>query len=260
MTRLIEELEPWADRCIVVAGAVNFMGSVSNVLGILAQGLGRVDDAAQYFEQAVATYARLGAPAWTERTRRAMQGGVSSADAELHRDGKTWTFRYDGTDASVRETKGLRDLAVLLAAPGKEVAAADLMARGEVIETGADAVLDDRARAEFGARLADLDDDLAEAERDNDLERISQVKAERDTLAHELAAALGLGGRGRKLGDPAERARKAVSARLHDAIEKIAAEHAELGQHLRASVRTGTFCSYAPPSPTSWRVTESTPR
>ena len=75
-----------------------------------------------------------------------------------------------------------------------------------------------------------------------------------------MAAALGLGGRSRKLGDPSERARKAVAARIRDAIERIAIEHVELGRHLRASVNTGTFCSYAPPSPTSWRVTQDTAR
>ena len=167
---------------------------------------------------------------------------------------------YDGIAVTIKDAKGIRDLAVLLGAPGKEVAAAELMAQGEATDVGADAVLDDRARAEFRARLTELDDDLAEAEAANDLERISRVKAERDTLAHELAAALGLGGREPKLGDPSERARKAVAARLRDAIERIGKEHAELAQHLRASVRTGTFCSYAPPSPTAWRVTKTTPR
>jgi hypothetical protein len=101
---------------------------------------------------------------------------------------------------------------------------------------------------------------LADAEAGNDLGRIGSIKAERDALAHELAAALGLGGRARSLGDPAERARKAVSARIRDGIKAISACHAELGSHLESSVHTGTFCSYAPATAVRWRVTDDTPR
>jgi hypothetical protein len=135
------------------------------------------------------------------------------------------------------------------------------MAQGMAVDTsGADAVLDERARREFKQRLADLDADLAAAEADNDLGRIGVVKGERDALAHELAAALGLGGRARTLGDPSERARKAVSARIRDAVKAIGACHAELGAHLEASVRTGTFCSYSPADNVRWRVTNDTAR
>jgi hypothetical protein len=135
------------------------------------------------------------------------------------------------------------------------------MAQGMAAEAGgADAVLDERARRQFRQRIADLDADLADAEADNDLGRVGRVKDERDAIAHELAAALGLGGRARTLGDPAERARKAVSARIRDAVKAVGAGHAGLGEHLQASVRTGTFCSYAPVSPVRWRVTDDTPR
>ncbi len=261
LEELIPYLEPYADRCIVVAGAVSFIGSAAHYLGLALQAVGRTSEAEKYFQQALATYDRLGATPWAVRTREAMGAGSGAAASnELRRQGRSWTFTYAGATVTVRESKGVRDIGVLLSTPGKDVAAADLMARGEATDAGADAVLDDRARREFRARLTELDDDLGEAERDNDLERISRVKAERDALAHELAAALGLGGRGRKLGDPSERARKAVAARIRDAIEKVATQHAELGQHLRASIRTGTFCAYAPPSPTAWRVTNDTAR
>ena len=53
------------------------------------------------------------------------------------------------------------------------------------------------------------------------LRRAENLRAERATLIHELAAATGLGGRSRRLGDPAERARKTVSARVRDALSKI---------------------------------------
>jgi hypothetical protein len=65
-----------------------------------------------------------------------------------------------------------------------------------------------------------------------------------------VGAAVGLGGRQRTSLDPAERARKAVTGRIREAIGHIEVVHSELGRHLRRSIRTGTFCVYDPPAPT----------
>jgi hypothetical protein len=69
-----------------------------------------------------------------------------------------------------------------------------------------------------------------------------------------MSRAVGLGGRARRLGDQTERARKAVSARIHDAIARIDRAHPALGRHLHQTVVTGTFCSYTPAAPTQWRL------
>ena len=58
----------------------------------------------------------------------------------------------------------------------------------------------------------------------------------------ELTGAYGLGGRPRRAGDPAEKARTTVTSRIRDAIGRVETVHPDLGRHLRASVRTGTFC------------------
>jgi hypothetical protein len=263
LRRVERSLGPHADACVVVAGGVSFLGSVSHYLGLIYARTDRPAEATAAFEASLAAYDRLGATAWAERTRQAMatMSQHSARVAELRRDGPTWTIQYEGEDCRVKDSKGVRDLAVLVASPNREIPAAELMAQGMAVDAGgADAVLDERARRQFQERLADLDADLAEAEAANDLGRIGGIKGERDALAHELAAALGLGGRARTLGDPNERARKAVSARIRDAVKAIGACHAELGDHLQASLRTGTFCSYAPESPVRWRVTDDTPR
>jgi hypothetical protein len=119
---------------------------------------------------------------------------------------------------------------------------------------GADEVLDDRARRELRARLAELGEEIDQAERWADLERAARATAERDALMQELAAATGLGGRGRLLGDQSERARKAVTARIRDAIARIERVHPELGANLRASVTTGTWCAYTPAGPATWEL------
>ena len=113
-------------------------------------------------------------------------------------------------------------------------------------------VLDARARSEYRERLRALEEDIAEAEARNDRERAARLREERDLVVSQLSAAYGIRGRGRRGGDPAERARQAVAWRIRDAIARIAAAHPDLGRHLKRSIRSGRFCSYEPESPTLW--------
>ena len=72
-------------------------------------------------------------------------------------------------------------------------------------------------------------------------------------IESELAAAFGLAGRARRTGDDVERARKAVSNRIRDAIRRVEAQHPRLGRHLAASVKTGAWCAYRPEVPVRWQ-------
>jgi hypothetical protein len=58
----------------------------------------------------------------------------------------------------------------------------------------------------------------------------------------------------RRLGDASERARKTVTARIRDSLGRIEARHPQLGGHLRASIATGTVCSYRPAEQVRWRL------
>jgi hypothetical protein len=188
-------------------------------------------------------------------------GQVPLTEGVFARDGVMWTVAYGGVTVRMRDAKGLSDLAVLLAAPGRQVPAADLIAAAGAgpagradLRLGADEVLDATARRQIRARLADLGEDIAEAESWNDPERAARARAERDALLHELTAAAGPAGQTRLLGDQSERARKAVTARIRDIIGRIEQVHPALAGHLRESVTTGTHCAYSPPTPVSWRL------
>ncbi|MBV8527645.1 MAG: AAA family ATPase [Candidatus Dormibacteraeota bacterium] len=191
----------------------------------------------------------------------------AAAGNSLTREGEFWTLTYAGRVVRLKDTKGLRDLARLLSTPGIEIAAVDLAgaatpigaARGRgATDAGlapqgdAGEVLDERARQEYRQRLVDLEAEVNDAEAANDPERASRARQERDFIIDELGAAVGLMGKSRRALDPAERARKAVTWRLRETITRIAASDAELGRHLRHSVRTGAFCVYDPPVPTRW--------
>ena len=272
---LYEQLLPMADEFAVVAAAVFTTGPVTLQLGLLAAALERWDDAAAHLDDAARRCDFLGARLLAARARTELARVVAARDRPsrgngdrdggnvFRRDGDVWTVAFNGRTVPLRDAKGLRDLAVLLAAPGREVAVTDLAAGvpgGEapaVAALGADPVLDDRARAAYRARLAELDGELAEADAHHDIERSARLAAERDALIGELARATGLGGRRRRLGDATERARSTVTARIRDAIGRIERAHPELGRHLRASIVTGARCAYRPAETVRWNISQS---
>jgi hypothetical protein len=175
-----------------------------------------------------------------------------------------WTLGYHGREVRLRDSKGLRDLAVLLARPGTAVAAIDLAGAdagggSRTEEPGglhppsdAGELLDSQARQAYRRRLAELEEEASEADAFADAERSARIAAERAWMVAALAEAYGLGGRPRRAGSAAERARTAVTARIKDAIRRIGDAHPQLGRHLTGSVRTGTFCSYEPEQPVRW--------
>ena len=185
------------------------------------------------------------------------QGAPAPGEGEragvFRRSGEFWEIGLGGDVVSVRATKGMGDLATLLQAAGREVHCLELMG-GAVDERGTGEVLDGSARVAYEQRVRDLQRDLDEAERDNDRGRAEQARVELDAVVDELTAALGLGGRARTSGGSAERARSAVTQRIRATIRRIDAVHPRLGRHLRASIRTGTFCSYIPEEPVRWRL------
>jgi len=223
--------------------------------------------------EAIDTYQRLGMGPWLERAEALR--APSATRSQFRRDGDVWEIAFAGRAARVRDSKGLRDIAHLLARPGGEVHCSELIAAGEhggagsatgrvpsdselaeaglaVQRSGGDEILDPRAREEYRIRLVELREELEDAEAANDPERAVRARAEMDFLTGELAAAYGLGGRPRTAGDPNERARKAVTERVRAAIARVSDAHPALGLHLANSIRTGTFCSYRPEAPVDW--------
>lgn len=188
-------------------------------------------------------------------------------EALFRQEGQFWTLQYAGRVARLRDARGLQHLARLLRQPGTPVHVLALVgdegARGggrrddgaplHVGGDDGDAVLDARARRAYRQRLRDLDEELAEAQDHADEGRASRLSAERGFLLAELARAVGLGGRDRRLASPTERARVAVRKAIRTANQTVAAHHPELAEHLRTTVRTGTFCCYHAVDRPAWR-------
>jgi hypothetical protein len=195
-------------------------------------------------------------------------------EARFAREGDFWTLAYSGEALNLRDVKGLRYIACLLAGPGKEVHVLELVSAvegrtdgpglarvaGDGVRPGQPAdlgpILDHQARAEYRERLDELRADLEEARNFGDDERAVRLEEEIDALVGELARAAGLGGRDRPQSSPAERARVNVTKAIRTAIKLIERQSPALAEHLTASIRTGRFCSYAPPgeAPPTWRL------
>lgn len=186
-------------------------------------------------------------------------------------DGDYWTIAYEGQVATLRDTKGLRDLARLLAIPGREIHVLDLVADGSTAagrmspeaarQTGLhldqasnEPVIDETARAAYQRRLTQLEQELDTAEELADTGSAARVRSERDALVDHLAAAYGLGGQPRRAPDHVERARKAVSRRIRTMITRVDDALPQLGRHLRTALRTGMFCSYEPDRTLHWTI------
>ncbi|NUK52196.1 AAA family ATPase [Streptomyces lunaelactis] len=190
-------------------------------------------------------------------------GGVSARPAsqpEFRRDGAVWSLAFEGRAVHVPDAKGLRDLHTLLAHPGDDLPAVRLLdpEGGEAVVAahrfGGDPVLDEEARSRYRRRLERLDEEMDRAGELGDDRRAAEFDHERSALLDELRTAAGLGGRTRRLGDEAERARKTVTARIRDTLRKLDTRHPELAAHLRESVGTGSSCSYRPARPVDWRL------
>lgn len=271
---LYDALVPFGDQWAVEGIGAYTHGPAHRHLGLLASLLGRRSDAEAHFDRALSTARQQGAAAiealiLTDRAtalgtpdptrpdrRLSATEAPSGQQPEFRIVGDVWHLVYDGDSCSIRDNKGMRDLAALLAAAGREIAVVDLAAEAGPPPPEGDLgpSIDARARDAYRLRLVDLDEALDEADQRGDVHRCGLLAAERDALLAELAHAYGLGGRDRPQGDRAERARTAVTSRIRYAIRRIGQHHPALARHLDASIRTGRFCAYRPDRPIDWRL------
>ncbi len=229
-------------------------------------------------EAARRAFEAYGAIGWAERASRpsGVVAGTHPVAAPpptstFRREADTRTLGFDGCTVVVHDLLGMRYLERLLAEPGREFHALDLIAvengsvprprhfddeagRGGTGDAGCH--LDPQAREAYRRRLLDIDEDIEDATRNNDVGRIALARADREFLVNELSRAVGLGGRSRRAASTVERSRTSVTRTLRYAIARIALHHAPLGEHLRHAVSTGVYCVYRPDprTPIHWEV------
>ncbi len=287
-----DELELVAARFqskALVAGATLAQGRVCLAKGDAAGAERLCSEAARIWNEVGAPYeaahARLGLAealraggsadraALEHQTARALLDRIEDGHDQLdepaavnsfRREGDYWSIVFEERTVRVRDLKGMRYLARLLAHPGREFHVLDLVAAEQGQTAGpsrsslgdAGEMLDARAKDAYRRRLAEIEEDIEQARALGDAERAAQADAERDFLVRELSRAVGLGGRDRRAASASERARVGVTRAVRKAIGQIGEHHPQLGEHLDRAIRTGTSCAYLPDPRASagWRL------
>jgi tetratricopeptide (TPR) repeat protein len=201
------------------------------------------------------------------RSRTPIGSGPSAVvEGTWRREGEYWSIRYGAAGFRLRDSKGVRYLADLLSAPGREIHALELAGSTEadpsrVSEAGGrslddglrpdgaggdDPVLDRQAITAYRARIEDLQEEVDEAESYADPERATRAREELELLVAELSRAMGLGGRARSGISASERARQSVTKAIQGTLRRVREHDPDLAAHLDRSIRTGTFCAYDP--------------
>jgi hypothetical protein len=219
----------------------------------------RLDGSRERVDEVLALATAHEMPGWTARARALLEtmgpakpaprpvAAPAAQAVTLERDGELWVLAAGDVRVTLKDARGLPYLEALVKAPHREVHVLELEGREDVGDAGP--MLDPKARQQYRARVEELEEELEEAQRFNDRGREERAREELDALAGELARGVGLGGRERRAGSSAERARVNVQRRLRDVMRRVAEQHPALGAHLEASVRTGLFCVYAPTWP-----------
>jgi tetratricopeptide (TPR) repeat protein len=178
--------------------------------------------------------------------------------ASLTREDRWWAAACGDVRVRLPDTKGMRYLGELVANPGVERHALDLVDRIEGVPPVAGAIADRRhlgdagelidgqARAAYRRRIEALRTDVADALESGLEDRAEALQGELDQLVAQLASAFGLGGRARRAASAAERARLNVTRALRAATTKLTEALPGPGAVLDHRVHTGRYCVYQP--------------
>ena len=218
----------------------------------LAERRGDAEAARKYASEAAAIAARL-----SLRPSRLLPGEAQAAppttadhveEFSMSPEGDVWSVRFRDRTALVRDSRGLQMLFRLVSQPDQDVHVLDLSAAGSTGSDPGDAgpALDEQARREYRRRVRELEEELEEATELADAGRSDALRDELDFITRELSRAFGLGGRQRPTGAAAERARVNVRRRIKGAIQRIEEQLPEAARHLDNTVKTGSYCRYAP--------------
>jgi tetratricopeptide (TPR) repeat protein len=161
-------------------------------------------------------------------------------------DGDVVRITYGPTTFTLRRSKGLDYLGILLAHPGLVIHVFDLK-RARDGGGPREITADDGYLQKWRAQVHEAKRNLEAAERDNDLGGIEKWREVLDFL---------LANPPQVRNPDVERLRTAISRAIGDAYEKIAKDAPLLLAHLKSHVRPGALCTYMPDAehPIEWIV------
>ena len=90
-----------------------------------------------------------------------MAAAVPTAEFVLESQGDVWNVRFGRNSGMVKDSKGIAMLAKLISQPDREMHVLDLSGASGVVDSGdAGPMLDEQARSDYRARVAELQEEL----------------------------------------------------------------------------------------------------
>lgn len=196
------------------------------------------------------------------------EAGVDDAgdppeQGRFRREADYFEVEYAGRTLHLKDSKGLRYLALLLSFPDRDFAVMEMLrlidgattddaSLAEAFDAGltshrrhdGSSLEDRRSLEEYRRHWRDLSEQLADAERDHDLGRVAAIREQLEAFERLVRSATAPGGRSRRFTDEAERARQAVQKAIAGCIRRIRRGHPRLADHLETHVKTGSTCCY----------------
>lgn len=172
-------------------------------------------------------------------------------------DGEVWRVAFEDRQTTLKDCIGMRHLARLLGSPEREWACEELAAAeggqhfGTLTSPAAEAS-DRVSLRKYRQRLAELEDEIAEAERQGEPHTLLELREEKQTIERHLRAVTGKRGEPRLFRDEQERARQAVSVAIKRVLKDLATHHPLLRSHLERALKLGRSCVYRPSPAITW--------
>jgi len=188
------------------------------------------------------------------------------------KDGDFWQVAYQSNDTTtIKDSKGMSYIARLLEKPNEPIAALSLanpksdtklMIQGKAVENDTvssnsgkpQEIIDEDTLQSCQKRIIDIKNELADAEKNNDLAAQERLEAEKEQILSELNAARNLKGESRSFTDNLDKARKAVTNAIKRALENIKTHSMPLYQHLDNSIQRGIDFAYNPDRKIDWEL------
>jgi hypothetical protein len=222
-----------------------------------------------------------------KKYRSAPEDGDGSQGPTFVHEGDFWRVWFGNETSRLKDSIGMRYIALLLQSPGHEFHSTELIRleagtlpvqgwlkgdhpsrklRGQVRRlpegdgaggaTAPSSGLTDRMTIRgCRRRLEELEAESSGAHADGETDRELELKEESKSIQDYLRNVTGLGGLPRKASDENEKARKSVANAVIRALNHVdGRKHLPFWRHLRKHMKTGTFCVYSPDLPTRWVV------
>ncbi len=113
-------------------------------------------------------------------------------------------------------------------------------------------ILDPDTKKEYKKRLEEIEEELEEANKNNDIGKDETLEEEKQKILDELKKATTIKGKHRPFSDDQEKARKMITEAIRRFLKVIEKRDKNLYNHFKESIKTGNMFCYIPAQPTNW--------